>query len=112
MAFEKGQPRHPNAGRKKGTPNKKKLVKAADVLAEKDINPVQKILEIIEEKDQAKALSPYVKAQLWLDLLSYCQAKPKETEPDGDPDGGDQDDFDEIPTDNILEIYRKAKGTA
>lgn len=108
MAFEKGQPRHPNAGRKKGTPNKKKLVKAADILAEKDINPASEILKLIntgtlEPKDELKA---------WSELLSYCQAKPKETEPDGDPDGGDPDDFDEIPTDNILEIYRKAKGTA
>jgi hypothetical protein len=105
MRFEKGHPKPQTSGRKKGTPNKKKILKVADVLADQNIDPTKKILNIIptlEPEDQVKA---------WLDLLSYCQAKPKDSEPDGDDDN-DPDELDEVPTDNILEIYRKAKGTA
>lgn len=107
MKFEKGQPKPESSGRKKGTPNKKKIVKVADLLAEQNINPAEKILNIIptlDPEDQVKA---------WLDLLSYCEAKPKDQGPDGDgDDDNDPDELDEVPLDNILEIYRKAKGTA
>lgn len=78
--FKKGEPRHINSGRKKGSKNKKRLIKAAELLAERDINPVEKILNIIpglDPKDQARA---------WLDLLSYCQAKPTQNDADDSDD--------------------------
>lgn len=69
--FIKGQPRPANAGRRAGIPNKRRIVKAADILAAQDINPAQKILENIPFIEDAMD-----KHKAWLDLLSYCQAKP------------------------------------
>lgn len=82
--FKKGQPRHPDAGRKAGSPNKKRVAKVSDYLAEKDINPTAEILKLIPHMDYPDA------AKAWLDLLSYTQAKPKEeTETGNDNDGRD-----------------------
>jgi len=71
MAFEKGQYR-PGPGRPIGSKNKKTLIRAELLLAEKNINPVAEILRLMPE------LSPDKQADLWLDLLSYCQSKPKD----------------------------------
>lgn len=75
--FQKGQPRPLNSGRRAGIPNKKKVLKAADVLAAQDINPAQKILDNI-----SGLTNPMDIHKAWLDLLSYCQAKPAITEDD------------------------------
>ena len=46
MAFEKGHEKL--GGREKGTPNKKTLIKADDLLLELDVNPIQRLIEIAE----------------------------------------------------------------
>jgi len=46
MAFEKGHEKL--GGRQKGTPNKKTLIKADDLLLELDVNPIQRLIELAE----------------------------------------------------------------
>lgn len=74
MGFLKGQPRHPDAGRKPGTKNKKTVLRVRDVLSERDINPAQKILDLIP------ILEPEEQLKAWGLLLSYCEVKPSENE--------------------------------
>lgn len=85
MKFQKGNPKPANSGRKKGSLNKKKIPKVADFLAQKDINPAEQILSIIEADKKlppADRMSRGMLISVWMDLLSYCQAKPKETDED------------------------------
>ena len=49
MAFEKGHTKM--GGRKKGTPNKKTLIRADDLLLQLDINPIQKLIELAESDE-------------------------------------------------------------
>ncbi len=46
MAFEKGHEK--SGGRQKGTPNKKTLIKADDLLSELNVSPIQRLIEIAE----------------------------------------------------------------
>ncbi|MDC0388541.1 hypothetical protein OAM53_00685 [Candidatus Thioglobus sp.] len=46
MAFEQGHEKI--GGRQKGTPNKKTLIKAYDLLLELNVNPIQRLIEIAE----------------------------------------------------------------
>jgi len=46
MAFEQGHEK--TGGRQKGTPNKKTLIKADDLLMELDVNPIKRLIEIAE----------------------------------------------------------------
>lgn len=105
MAFQKGEPRHPNAGRKKGSQNIKKIAKVADLLAERDINPVQEILNILDDPEAKLFDSDRIRA--WFDLLSYCQAKPKAIEVD---DGDDDDDllkmFEDVSDEALLKLVK------
>jgi hypothetical protein len=74
MPFKKGVVKHPNSGRKVGQVAKTKNLKMKDLLDSKDINPVEKLLELLpdlEKKDQAK---------IWLDISSYCYTKPRDSE--------------------------------
>lgn len=71
MGFLKGQTRPVGSGRKKGTPNRKRVPKVQDFLTERDINPAEEIIKLIpnlETKDQVAA---------WFELLSYIDSKPK-----------------------------------
>lgn len=74
MAFQKGQGRPPGAGRKPGTPNKKTVLKVEEILSTAGINPIEKVLQLITE------LEPRDQVKYWLELQSYCEAKPKEAE--------------------------------
>jgi hypothetical protein len=49
MAFEKGHTKI--GGRKKGTHNKKTLIRADDLLLQLDINPIQKLIELAESDE-------------------------------------------------------------
>ena len=49
MAFEKGHTKI--GGRKKGTHNKKTLLKADELLLQLDINPIQKLIELAESDE-------------------------------------------------------------
>lgn len=110
MQFQKGQPRPPNAGRKKGSLNKKKIPKVADFLAEKDVNPAEEILKILTAKEgdaHYEKMSPNAKIAAWMDLLSYCQAKPLAEIDSGE--ASDQDlleEFEDVPTAKLLELVR------
>lgn len=103
--FEKGQPRPANAGRKKGSKNIKRIPKVADYLADKGINPAEEILRILEEdakKDEAdRKIGPFGRIEIMLDLLSYCQAKPKEID---DVIDDDESVFDDLSEDELLKI--------
>lgn len=101
MAFVKGMPRPANAGRKKGSKNKKTLLRVADVFADKNIEPVTEILRLIDQLDE-----PRDKLKAWLELLSYCQAKPRDEMP---PDDGDEADalienFENVTDETLMKI--------
>ncbi len=117
--FQKGQPRPANAGRKPGSKNKKKIAKVADFLAQKDINPAEQILAILDAKHECNAevceknckfKGKYLladqkdRADIWLDLLSYCQGKPKEMEMDFDDESFE--DFDEVSNEQLLTLIK------
>lgn len=104
MGFQKGQPRPANAGRKKGSKNKRKVARVADILAEKGINPVDEILKLINGKDEKgkPLLGPSLKLTAWFDLQSYCQAKPKAL--DNEPNDIDPEEFEDVTTADLLTI--------
>jgi hypothetical protein len=93
-------PRPPNSGRKKGSKNIRKVAKVSDILAERGLNPAEEILRILEQED----LKPSEQIDAWLDLLSYCQAKPKEVEEDFD-DGPDED-LEDTPKEQLLKLVK------
>ena len=73
MAFEKGYKKI--GGRQKGTPNKKTIVKADEILLDLNVNPIQRLIELAESdkttvdqkiscyKEDAKYTYPKFKAQ-------------------------------------------------
>ena len=64
----------PGSGRPKGSPNRVRVSKIREVLAENGINPAEKILELmhyLEPSDQLKA---------WCFLAGYCEPKPSEVD--------------------------------
>lgn len=75
--FKPGDKRPENAGRRKGTPNKASL-KLLDQLLEKNINPVEEILKLMDLVDANK------KMDAWLKLLSYCYPTLKAIEVQGE----------------------------
>ena len=76
MTFVKGISKVPGSGRKKGTTNKVKVSKVREVLAELGIDPVREIIEILQNGD----LNDRARAEMYLELQSYCEAKPKEND--------------------------------
>ena len=78
VLFKKGEPRHPLAGRKKGTLNKGRVAKVSEKLLEKCLDPVEELLKLLPEMEAKE------QAKVWMDLLSYTQAKAKETDPEHD----------------------------
>ena len=103
MAFQKGMPRHPNAGCKKGVKNKNKVVKVADYLSEKGINPIQEILDQIELLDDG-----FTKLRAWFDVLSYYQGKPRDVvEDDSSSDDDLLEDFKDITSEQLLKIVKR-----
>ena len=63
-----------NGGRPLGSKTKSKLLRVEDLLSEKGINPVEEMLALIP------SLEPRDQIKVWQDLLSYTQAKPRDTE--------------------------------
>jgi len=104
--FQKGN--KAGKGRPPGSKNKKKIAKVADFLAENNINPAEQILAILAAKDSNGSYTlknPKDRADIWLDLLSYCQGKPKEIENDGS-DFEDIDDFDDVSNEQLLTLIK------
>lgn len=107
MRFKKGEPRPEGAGRKKGSLNKKTIMKARDVLSAQDINPTERILTLIP------TLDPQDQLKAWFELLSYTEAKVKEsddTDPDDDPDEMDQ--LRDVSEETLLKLIRQDKESA
>lgn len=96
--FQKGKPRPSNAGRKKGSKNKKKVPRISDFLAQEGINPVDEVLRLLPE------LEPRDQAKLWMDIVSYCQPKPRAI--DFDPDDFNLEEFDAIETSDLLKLVK------
>lgn len=85
MKFEKGKPRPKNAGRKKGTPNKK-TERLRDLLSENGCDLEAELAKAIINKDidLIKALStilPYLQPKLKEADNSPTQAQPEEDAP-------------------------------
>lgn len=92
MPFQKGQPKPANSGRKKGTKNR--LRRVADALQAEGLEPVLEVIKLLRFGD----MKDKDRGDLWMQLVSYCQARPKDFEGD---DGGDDDDPD--PLDGLTE---------
>ena len=69
--FEKGH--NKLGGRKKGSKNKKTLMAAEAILAELDINPIEKLVEIAESSES----SIEQKIRGWQEVAKYSCPKPK-----------------------------------
>lgn len=106
MAFQKGMKRPEGAGRQPGSPNKKSLLKADQVLAMHDLNPTAELLKLIPGMDLEQ------KIRVWCFLVTYSQAKPTEAKeddtnktPDGPPELRD------VSNENIVKMIRHLKST-
>lgn len=73
MPFEKGMPRPPGAGRKKGTPNKSTVLRIDEALLAEGIEPVSEILKIL----QSGSLKPVAEVRIWLKLMAFIYPKPR-----------------------------------
>lgn len=98
--FRKGQPKPANSGRQKGTPNKARLKRVAEILAEAGINPAGEIIDCIALMDEAKD-----RAKAWADLLAYCEAKPKAKEDAGLSDLN-PDEFQDVSNADLLKLVK------
>ena len=107
--FVKGNKKPANSGRKKGTPNKKSIARVADILFDKNINPVEKILS------EVRYLTPKEQIDVWLDLLTWCEPKPKAQEVPLEPPVDDseiKEELKEVSSENIIAFIKNNKGTA
>jgi hypothetical protein len=73
MPFEKGKSK--TGGRKKGTPNRKKVVKLETYLAEADINIAKKLFETIDSIQD-----PTAKSKMLLELYKFVDSQKKDSE--------------------------------
>lgn len=67
--FKKGDSKPVNSGRKKGSLNKKTLLSSAVVLANRGINPTDKLIELIP------SLEPKERAAVWKFLAALSEPK-------------------------------------
>lgn len=103
--FKKGDPKPPTSGRKKGGRNKKRLPKVSEFLAEIGLNPLAELIDMLEETDPDKVVGQKLRADIWMELLSYCEAKPKHIDLEGEDD--DLSEFDDIPNSEFLKLIKK-----
>lgn len=91
MTFKQGKPK--TGGRKKGTPNKKTLLKVEAYLSQANFHPVEQIIKLIPNLPAEEA----VKA--CFNLLKYIQPEYRPTEgthsQDEDPEENPLDDLSE-----------------
>jgi hypothetical protein len=69
MPFQKGQ-----GGRPRGALNKRKILQVEDVLFSVGADPTSQLLKLIKDGN----LGDRDKARIWIELLSYCQSKPRD----------------------------------
>lgn len=79
--FQKGHPKPPNSGRKKGVKNKRKLLSVEDFFVERGIHPLDLLFRYVEEIS-----NPTDKAKIMLELLQYWAPKYKATVPSEEDD--------------------------
>jgi len=65
--FQPGMPRPANAGRKKGSKNKRTLLKAEQLLLEKNIHPIELLIKLLP------SLTPSEQARTLLELMKFVQ---------------------------------------
>lgn len=94
--FQPGQPKPPNSGRQTGVGNKRKFKKVSQWVAENGIDPVQKILEVINRG----GLKDKEEVDAWALILSYCQGKPKDEPADEEVLA----DLSGVPTEKLLSL--------
>lgn len=107
-----------------GVPNKKTVAKVSEYLAEQNVNPAEEVLKIINEKKivhdsktnlqkEEFALAAQARADLWLELLSFCHAKPKVLEINPVKDDFDENEFHNVKTEDLMKVLKSpARGTA
>ena len=77
--FKTGEKRPENAGRKKGSLNKKTVL-LQEILEAASYCPVEEILKILNEKNPKKMLMPSDRVRFNLELMSYIYPKRKAIE--------------------------------
>jgi hypothetical protein len=75
MGFQPGVPRHPNAGRKKGTPNKATIA-VAEKLAALNFDPFLLMVELAKDENN----SPELRGKMAAELASFLAPKRKAQE--------------------------------
>lgn len=82
MKFEKGQPKPPDSGRKKGVPNKKKIIKVSDFILNENKDIAKEIYDVIQTIQD-----PVAKCKALFDFYKFVDApvKEKEVEQEADP---------------------------
>jgi len=69
MPFEKGKPRHANAGRKKGTPNKRRTIfESLEEIRTEDGKPVDVVKLFFQG---LQTMPPYQQVDALLDLMKF-----------------------------------------
>jgi len=83
------------------------VAKVSEILAEHNVSPVIQILRLLKPDEEGGfSLPPIDRAKLWLQLQSYCEAKPKSVET-LDDDGVDQDEFKNISNEDLKKLIPK-----
>jgi len=97
MRFQKGMPRPANSGRRKGTPNKKRLKKAAELFAEAGVHPLEEAMKELQLIDEPKE-----RATLWIKLHEWCEPKAKHVieEP------SDDDELEDVSNEELLKLVK------
>lgn len=89
----------------------------SDFLAESGINPAEEVVKIINEKKMVTdsktnlqreeyVIAPGPRAELWLELLSFCHAKPKLLEIGTPKDDFDPDEFENVKTEDLMKVIK------
>lgn len=81
--FEKGHKKL--GGRKKGTKNKKALMCVEDILANRGVNPIEKLIDIAESVESTVEQ----KIKCWQEICKYTHPKLKSQEIRTEPDAVD-----------------------
>jgi hypothetical protein len=89
FCFPAGQSGNPS-----GRP-KRILPRIDEILKSKNLEPLHELLQVLPN------LKPRDQAQVWLEILSYCHAKPKPTvEVESDP-------LKDVPTDELVRMVKE-----
>ncbi len=81
-------------GQSGNTGRKKWLTRIDEMCAKDGKHPYEELMKLLPE------LRPREQAEIWLQLLSYCQAKPKPLEAEK------PDDLDDMPTEELLRLVK------